>query len=250
MNLANNLSKVKVIQKPSPFKRKQRSNMRRFLEAYEMWATAQGTALNIVDQQGEEVGLCENEWICATLNLGIPAMEEFAQGVALFSGEWAVFRREFKAHFETVDEAIDAKEKLRRQAEREREKRCSGASTGTATMQPSFPTTLFTPFIPPNTKPAAMCRNTMDVDATHIHDKFLCQMHGRCFGCGSTVHSRRDGNYNRDLCGYCKKFLKRAKGQKAAVMTEETVTTANTLAKLKEQQRVLVEKISVLEVDF
>jgi hypothetical protein len=40
-------------------------------------------------------------------------MEEFAQGVALFSGEWAVFHREFKAHFETVDEAIDAKEKLR-----------------------------------------------------------------------------------------------------------------------------------------
>ena len=69
------------------------------------------------------------------------------------------------------------------------------------------------------------------------------------------------------------KFLKRAKGQKAAVMTEESfpeielsddgidggkesnqktlaVTTANTLAKLKEQQRVLVEKISMLEVDF
>jgi hypothetical protein len=36
-----------------------------------------------------------------------------ARGVALFGSEWAVFRREFKARFETVNKAIDAKEKLR-----------------------------------------------------------------------------------------------------------------------------------------
>jgi Retrotransposon gag protein len=39
-------------------------------------------------------------------------MEEFAQGVAPFGGEWAVFCREFKARFETVNEAVDIKEKL------------------------------------------------------------------------------------------------------------------------------------------
>ena len=358
MSLANNLSKVKVVQKPSPFKGEQGSDARRFLGAYEMWATAQGTALNVVDRQGAEVGPREGEWIHAALSFlqddaaiwASPAMEEFARGVAPFGGEWAVFRREFKARFETVDEAVDAKEKLRvlwqrnstvpeyaalfkelmsrtgyssvdlrdrfydhlhpriknelvhtarpidtlnglitvasdidirlcqRQAEREREERRPGASTGTAAMRPSFPTTSFTPFVPPSAEPTAM-----DVDATRTRDEFLRQMRGRCFGCGSTVHSKRDGNHDRDLCGYCKKvghretvcmdkFLKRAKGQKAAATAEERLeieladdgideteesdqetlaaTTANTLAELKEQQRVLAEKISALEADF
>ena len=82
---------------------------------------AQGTALNVVDRQGAEVGPYEGEWICAALSFlqddaaiwASPAMKEFARGVALFGGEWTVFRREFKACFETVDEAVDAKEKLR-----------------------------------------------------------------------------------------------------------------------------------------
>jgi uncharacterized protein YnzC (UPF0291/DUF896 family) len=120
MSLTNNLSKVKVVQKPSPFKEEQESNTHQFLEAYEMWVTAQGTALNVVDQQGTKVGPRKSEWIRAALsflqdNMAIwasPAMEEFARGVAPFSSEWAVFRREFKARFETVNKAIDIKEKL------------------------------------------------------------------------------------------------------------------------------------------
>jgi hypothetical protein len=61
MSLANNLSKVKVIQKPSPFKGEQESDMHQFLGTYEMWAMAQGTALNVFDQQGTKVGLCKSE---------------------------------------------------------------------------------------------------------------------------------------------------------------------------------------------
>jgi hypothetical protein len=41
-----------------------------------------------------------------------PAMEEFAKGKVPFDREWATFRKEFKAHFEMVDEVIDMKEKL------------------------------------------------------------------------------------------------------------------------------------------
>ncbi|KAI0266290.1 hypothetical protein BGY98DRAFT_888081, partial [Russula aff. rugulosa BPL654] len=96
------------------------------------------------------------------------------------------------------------------------------ASTGTAIVRPSFPTTSFTSFILSIAEPAAM-----DVDAIYIHDKFLCQMCKRCFDCGLTVHFRRDSNHNYDLCKYCKKvehqeivcmakFLKRAEGQKVA----------------------------------
>jgi hypothetical protein len=113
----------------------------------------------------------------------------------------------------------------------------------------------------------------MDVNATRIRDEFLRQMCRRCFDCGSTVHSKRDGNHNCDLCRYCKKvghqeivcmdkFLKQAKGQKAAATTEEHLSeigpsddrivvtkesdqetlaamTTDTLAELKKQQRVL-----------
>ena len=120
MSLANSLSKVKVVQKPSPFKGEQGSDACQFLGAYKMWAAAQGMALNVVDWQREEVQPCKADWICAALSFlqdeaaiwVSPAMEEFAWGVALFSDQWRTFYAEFKARFETVDEAIDAKEKL------------------------------------------------------------------------------------------------------------------------------------------
>ena len=71
-----------------------------------MWATTQGMGLNVMDQQGESVSSQDPEWIrTALLYLqedaviwAAPAMEEFAD--------------EFKARFETVDKAIDAKDKL------------------------------------------------------------------------------------------------------------------------------------------
>ena len=85
MQLATNLSKAKAIQKPSPFKGKQGSNTCRFLTAFTMWAMAQGTALNVVNQQGNAVSCCNMEWIHAALSYlqddaaiwASPAMEEF-----------------------------------------------------------------------------------------------------------------------------------------------------------------------------
>ena len=86
-----------------------------------MWAMAQGTALNVVDQQGNAVNRRNMEWIRAALSYlqddasiwASPAMEEFATGGVPFSGQWETFRKHFKARFETVDEAVNAKEKLR-----------------------------------------------------------------------------------------------------------------------------------------
>ena len=121
MQLANNLSKAKSVQKPSPFKGEHRSDARRFLAAFTMWAMAQGTALNIVDQQGTTIGRCDMEWIRATLLYlqddasiwASLAMEEFATGGVPFGNRWDTFREHFKARFETVNEVVDAKEKLR-----------------------------------------------------------------------------------------------------------------------------------------
>ena len=41
-----------------------------------------------------------------------PAMEEFTNGNVPFNGQWETFREHFKAGFETVNEAVNAKEKL------------------------------------------------------------------------------------------------------------------------------------------
>ena len=81
---------------------------------------AQGTALNVVDQQGNTVSRCNMEWICAALSYlqdnatiwASPTMEEFANGSVPYNSQWKAFRKQFKARFETVDEVVDAKEKL------------------------------------------------------------------------------------------------------------------------------------------
>lgn len=357
MQLASNLSKAKAVQKPSPFKGLQGSDARRFLAAFTMWAMAQGTALNTVDQQGTPVDRRDSEWIRAALSYlqddaaiwASPAMEEFANAGVPFGNDWETFRSEFKARFETVDEAVDAKEKLRvlwqdtstvpeyaalfkelmartgysradlrdrfyehlstrikdelvhtarsitdlddlitvassidvrvrqRRAERDRERKRTGIITGmTATQGPQATT----PFAPPvaDTVP-------MEVDATRTREEFLSRMRGKCFGCGSTNHAKKDGSHDRDLCAYCKrvghrevvcmdKFLGRAKAQKAAatsVVAEEggveidvsdltsqksddvetIASTSTSLTQLVEQQKNLVEQINAWrELDF
>jgi hypothetical protein len=357
MQLANNLSKAKAVQKPSPFKGEQGSDARRFLAAFTMWAAAQGTALNVVDQQGNAVGRRDADWIRAALSYlqedasiwGSPAMEEFANGGVPFAGNWETFRRDFKARFETVDEVVDAKERLRvlwqdsstvpeyaalfkelmartgyssvdlrdrfyehlatrikdelvhtarpvgtldelitvssdidvrirqRRAERDRERKRSGVVTG-ITVTPARAPPSNVPFVAPTSEPAAM-----DVDATRTREEFQRRMKGKCYGCGSGTHARKDGNHDRDLCAYCKrvghretvcmdKFMSKPKGQKAAATTERddgelesgpeegleefeeeraAATTTLTLAQLVEQQKALAEQIAALrEQDF
>ena len=151
-----------------------------------------------------------------------------------------------------------------RRAEKEREKKRTGETFET--------TVTLTPFLnpSPNTEPVAM-----NVDATQTRDDFMCQMHGKCFGCGSAAHTKKDGHHECDLCIYCKrpghcegvcmdKFLGRPKSQKVAAVVEEedldaempeggqlgggemeaTPTARATLAQLLAQQSVLTERIA------
>ena len=354
MQLATNLSKAKTVQKPSPFKGEHGSDARRFLAAFTMWAMAQGTGLNVVDRQGNAVDRRDLEWIRAALSYlqddasvwASPAMEEFASGRVPFNNDWEEFREQFKARFETVDEAVDAKEKLRvlwqgsssvpeyaalfkelmtrtgyssadlrdrfyehlstrikdelvhtarpiaslnelitvasdidvrvrqRRAERDREKRRSGITTSTTTLPTPPPTT---PFTAPLTDP-----NAMDIDATRTREEFMRRMRGKCFGCRSTVHAKKDGNHDREVCTYCKRvghreavcmdrFLGRSKTQKAAATggeentdnegleeasessekAEVVAATSSSLAQLIEQQKALTEQIAAWrEQDF
>jgi hypothetical protein len=267
-----------------------------------MWAMAQGTGMNIVDEHGEAVGRRDTEWIRTVLSFmqddaavwAAPAMESFAERVVPFGGQWVRFHDDFRARFETVDEATDAKEKLRalwqntssvpeyaaqfkqlmartryslvdlrdrfykhlavrikdalvntdrrigtfdelvlvatdidtrmrqRRAEKEREK------PRTSTL-PSFTTA---PVQSSSTAAPAVDPSVMDVDATRMRDEFIRRMRGRCFGCGSSSHTKKDGGHERDLCAHCKrvghrevvcmeKFMKRPKKQQVAATEEE-----------------------------
>ena len=85
-----------------------------------MWARAQGTVLNMVNQEECAMDPDQTEWICVTLLYlqddaaiwATSAMEEFASGGVPFHGQWNVFCTEFKARFETINEAIKALKKL------------------------------------------------------------------------------------------------------------------------------------------
>ena len=194
-------------------------------------------------------------------------MEVFADGLVPFDNRWEGFRQQFKVRFETADEAVDAKEKLRllfqetssipeyaarfkqvmvrtgysaadlrdrfydhlhpkvknelvhsnrpvvtlddliaatteidarvhqRQAEKERERRRGGMNSGTTL---ALDLAVGNPFMPVSSDPVKM-----EVDATCMREEFLRRMRGRCFGCGSTAHTKKDGNHEREVCKHC-----------------------------------------------
>jgi hypothetical protein len=116
-------------------------------------------------------------------------------------------------------------------AEKERERPRPGVTTGA-------PSTRAPPPAPTFTTTSAADPNVMDVDATRTRDEYMRRMRGRCFGCGSLGHNKRDGNHERDLCRHCKrtghresvcmdKFVGRSQSQKAAATEEENFSLDN-----------------------
>ena len=50
----------------------------------------------------------------------------------------------------------------------------------------------------------------MEVDASHQKEErnrrtYMSFMKGKCYGCGSTDHAKKDRQHNRDICSHCKK---------------------------------------------
>ena len=120
------------------------------------------------------------------------------------------------------------------QAEREREKKHIGTITETIVVQPLSPN-VSTPFTPPVADLAAI-----DIDAARTRKEFMRHMHGKCFGCRSTTHTKRDGSHKCNLCPYCKRirhqktvcmdrFLGRLRGQKAVATGEEEASDSEVL---------------------
>lgn len=116
--------------------------------------------------------------------------------------------------------------------------------------------------------------NAMDIDASHTRESFLKSMTGKCFGCGSTAHSKRDGNHERDLCAWCgrtghretvcrAKYMGQPKKQRvaateeapsdsAAPASEATVSASQVdiIAQLLEGQRQLAAQIEAMKQAF
>ncbi|KAG2006383.1 hypothetical protein CC2G_002703 [Coprinopsis cinerea AmutBmut pab1-1] len=71
-----------------------------------------------------------------------------------------------------------------------------------------------TPFSAPSATRSTPARDpfAMDIDATRVgpngksRDDFLRAMRGRCFGCGSTSHVKKDGNHGSLRCNYCQRM--------------------------------------------
>lgn len=341
---ANNSSKA--VQKPAPFKGEQGGEARRFLAAFTMWAMTQGASLNHLDAAGNAVGPRNDQWIRTVLSYlqddaalwATPAMEQLTLGHMPFNNDWNEFRSQFKARFESVDEAVDAKERLRKLYQgsltvpeyaarfkelagrtgysgadlrdrfyehlsdaikdelvhtarpigtleelitvtadidvRVRQRRAEKArQQGRTLPTPSTRTPAAvhtTPFTP-----AARDPNAMDVDATRTREDFNRFMRGKCYGCGSEAHVKKDGGHDREICNYCRraghrevvcmdKFLKKPRSQRASATVEgegEAQTAASTstpsavdtsvlLAQLMEQQKLLAEQIAALQQSF
>ena len=89
--------------------------------------------------------------------------------------------------------------------------------------------------------------DTMEVDASRqgnqnstekrTHKSYLATMKGRCFGCGSKEHNKKDENHERDVCHHCGKAghrstvcLSKYMGKTAivkAVATETSTSSPN-----------------------
>ena len=94
--------------------------------------------------------------------------------------------------------------------------------------------------------------NAMDIDASRQNQQlstegklnrntYLKWMTGKCFGCGSQDHSKKDGQYEHDVCNHCgkaghrstvcfSKYMKKPKktAGAAATTTESTPSSTST----------------------
>ncbi|EJF61810.1 hypothetical protein DICSQDRAFT_136328 [Dichomitus squalens LYAD-421 SS1] len=306
-NSTTGANSLKAVQKPSPFKGEQGGEARRFLAAFTLWATSQGSTLNHVDATGNAISTRDDQWIRAVLSFmqdsaalwATPVMEEITQGTTPFKGLWMEFRTQFKAQFETVDEAVDAKERLRTlwqgsMTVPEYAARFNELSTRTEHLADSIkdelvhtarPIASLEDLITVSSDIDVRVRqhraerdypNAMDIDATRTREEFNRLMRGKCYGCGSTAHVKKDGGHDRDICNYCRrvghretvcmdKFLKKPRSQKLAATEEgpeepqvaaSTSTSADAgatnalIAQLMEQQKALADQLASLQKSF
>ncbi|KAG2020898.1 hypothetical protein CC2G_006183 [Coprinopsis cinerea AmutBmut pab1-1] len=79
-------------------------------------------------------------------------------------------------------------------------------------MNPNSSRTSLAQYAPAPTPAPARDPYAMEIDATRpgpsgkTYQDFLNAMRGRCFGCGSTGHNKKDGNHGALRCNYCQRM--------------------------------------------
>jgi hypothetical protein len=105
---------------------------------------------------------------------------------------------------------------------------------GTITISPSHGTTT-----DPNAMQVdAMCQGTQKPkEARKDHTSYIKSMQGKCYGCGSDKHTKKDGNHKRDVSNHCSKtghrstvcfnkYIGKAGSAKAAGTTDGSTSMA------------------------
>ena len=68
----------------------------------------------------------------------------------------------------------------------------------------------------PTNNATSKSSDAMEVDATcqqqsgkevRNQKTYLAFMKGKCYGCGSTDHTKANGNHERDICNHCRKWV-------------------------------------------
>lgn len=109
-------SPSRSVQKPSSYDGKSSQDARRFIAAFSVYGMMAG---DLNERQGDV--FIDTKWIMAALTFlrddaaiwATPYLEALALGQAAFTN-WDAFKTAFKVRFETVNEAADAKEALRK----------------------------------------------------------------------------------------------------------------------------------------
>ncbi|EEB88902.1 hypothetical protein MPER_13073 [Moniliophthora perniciosa FA553] len=99
---------------------------------------------------------------------------------------------------ELIEVAIDLDVRIR---QRDAEKARRPAATTMPAAPPPVPrpsAPSIAPFAPPARDP-----NAMEVDATKSRLDWIRAMTGKCYGCGSTQHTKANGGHEREICGHC-----------------------------------------------
>ena len=80
----------------------------------------------------------------------------------------------------------------------------------------------------------ASCQGNQISTEKQTHKSYLATMKGKCFGCGSKEHSKKDGNHEHDVCHHCGKAGHRSTvciakymGKAATVKAADTETSTS-----------------------
>ena len=105
----------------------------------------------------------------------------------------------------------------------------------------------------PTNSATSKSSDAMEVDATCQQQSgkevrnwktYLAFMKGKCYGCGSTDHTKANGNHERDICNHCRKvghcspvcqskYLRKPAAAKAATTEQEQPTPSTSTSKGK-----------------